>query len=243
MPFMEHIAELRRRLTIVAVVVAPLAIGLYFFSEPIYSFIVAPVQGIIGEQAVVLRVFDAMMLRFKVAFFASVIISSPLIIWQVMAFFLPALKERERKFVVPTFFAMVALFASGAAFCYLTILGPGFTWLVEQAGEIFRYLPTGPDLITSILWFLLGFGLAFQTPVIVFYLTYFGIVPYATLRRNWRQAWIVIIIVAAIATPDWSPFNMLALSAAMIVLYEVSLLLVRVVLRKKIAQQKAEEAA
>ncbi len=240
MPFMQHLDELRRRLAVVLGVVGLLALGMYFYSEPVYSLLIAPVKDIVGDSAVVLRVFDAMMIRFKVGVFAAVVIASPLIFWHVLAFFLPALRPTERKWVVPTFVSMVVLFLAGAAFCYTTVLGPGFQWLVDQAGDIFTYMPTGADLVTSILWFLLGFGIAFQTPVVVFYLVYFGLVPYKTLRQNWRVAWVMMVIVAAMATPDWSPVSMGILAVAMIVLYELSLLLVRVVLGKKIARQQAE---
>lgn len=240
MPFMRHLDELRRRLTIVLAVLGVLTLGMYFYSEPVYALLIAPVREIVGENAVVLRVFDAMMIRFKVGLFAAVIISSPLIVWQVMAFFLPALKPTERKWLVPTFASILALFLGGAAFCYFIVLGPGFGWLVDQAGDTFTYMATAADLVTSILWFLFGFGIAFQTPVVVFYLVYFGVVPYRTLRRNWRVAWVAMVIIAAMATPDWSPVSMGILAVAMIALYEVSLLLVRVVLSKKIARQQAE---
>lgn len=240
MPFMHHLDELRKRLTLVVAVVLVLIVVMYAFSEPIYRFITMPVADLTGDKAVTLRVFDPMMVRFKVGTFAAVLISSPLIIWQAMAFFLPALKTRERKWVVPTFLVMVALFVAGAAFCYTLILHSAFEWLIGQAGEIFTYMPTGADLITSILWFLFGFGVAFETPVVVFYLVFFGVVPYKTLRENWRVVWVVLVIVAAMATPDWSPVSMGLLAAAMIVLYEISMFVVRIVLRKKIARQRAE---
>lgn len=239
MPFLSHLDELRRRLMVVLSVVAVLVIGLYFFAEPIYSFLIERVRDIVGDKALMLRVFDPMMVKFKVGTFAAIIVASPLIIWHVLAFFLPALRPKERKWVVPTFFAMLVLFVGGAAFCYYLILGPAFVWLVGQSGAVFEFRATGTDLVTSILWFLFGFGIAFQTPVIVFYLVYFGVVPYATLRRNWRVAWVVMTVVAAMATPDWSPVSMGALAVAMIVLYELSLVLVRVLLSRKIAAQRA----
>jgi sec-independent protein translocase protein TatC len=98
------------------------------------------------------------------------------------------------------------------------------------------------DLVTVVSYFILGFGVAFQTPVIVFYLVYFGVVPYAKLRKNWRIVWVAVVIAAAMITPDWSPVSMGALSGAMLGLYELSMLLVRVVLAKKIAAQKAADA-
>jgi sec-independent protein translocase protein TatC len=95
-------------------------------------------------------------------------------------------------------------------------------------------------MVTVTEFFLLGFGIAFQTPVVVFYLVYFGVVPYATLRKNWRIVYVSTFVIAAGITPDWSPVSMMALGLSMIVLYEMSLALVRVVLARRI---KARDAA
>ena len=90
---------------------------------------------------------------------------------------------------------------------------------------------------------LLGFGIGFELPVIVFYLVIFNIVPYAKLRASWRVVYVVLMLVASAATPDWSPGTMGGLYLALVVLYEASMLLARVALRKRIAAQKAGELA
>jgi len=84
------------------------------------------------------------------------------------------------------------------------------------------------------MWFLAGFGLAFEVPIVVFYLVYFDVVPYAKLRKNWRVVWVVIVVVASMITPDWNPWSMAALSGVMIALFEASMLLVRAMLSRKI---------
>jgi sec-independent protein translocase protein TatC len=190
---------------------------------------------------VALRVLDPMMVRFKVALWAGVVLASPVIIWQTLSFFLPALKAKEQKWFMATFVAMLVLFVVGASLCYVVILPPSFAWLIGQSGSIMEFQAVATDLVTVVSYFILGFGVAFQLPVIVFYLVYFGVVPYAKLRENWRVVWVVIVIAAAMITPDWSPVSMGALSLAMVGLYELSMLLVRVVLAKKIAAQKAAE--
>lgn len=243
MPFLEHLDELRKRLFVVIAVVGLASIAIYFFTDPVYRFLIAPISPLIeGGKPVTLRILDAMTLRFKLALYTGVVVSSPIIIWQTMGFFLPALKPHERRWVVPTFIAIAGLFLAGAAFCYTVILGPSFEWLVEQNGSLFDWVAQGTDLLFAVIYFMLGFGLAFQTPVIVFYLVYFGVVPYKTLRENWRVAWVIIAIVSAMATPDWSPVTMGALAAAMIVLFELSMFLVRALLARKIRAQQAEDA-
>jgi len=242
MPFMGHIGELRKRLTIIVVVLSVTTVAMYFFADPIYAFLIAPVKNALGDRPVIaLRVLDPMMVRFKVAIWAGVIIASPVLIWQVLSFFLPALKPKEQKWFMATFVSALVLFVAGAAFCYTVILPPSFAWLVDQSGSIMEFQAVATDLVTVVSYFILGFGVAFQTPVIVFYLVYFGVVPYATLRKNWRVVWVAVVVAAAMITPDWSPVSMGALAGAMLGLYELSMLLVRVVLRKKIEAQKAAD--
>lgn len=241
MPFLDHVGELRKRLTIVAAVLAVLTIAGYFFTEPIFTFLIAPVAPYLGAgKPLALGFLDAMTLRFGLSFWASIVVSSPLIVWQIAAFFLPALRESERRWVVPTVIAIAGLFILGVVFCYTVILGPAALWLSAQAGTIIDLRPTAQDTLTVVEFLLLGFGIAFQTPVVVFYLVYFGVVPYKVLRENWRFVYVGIVVISSAITPDWSPVTMGALTIAMIILYEISLLLVRVMLRKRI---KAREAA
>lgn len=243
MPLLQHIGELRRRLTIVIGVLALAALALYFFTEPIFVFLMRPVWSILkGGQPVALGVLDPMTVRFGLAFWSAVVLTSPVIAWQILAFLLPALRPKERKWVLPTFAAIVVLFAAGVVFCYEIILGPSFTWLAAQTAGMMKLMPQAKDMLTVVEFFLLGFGIAFQTPVVVFYLVYFGIVPYATLRKNWRVVYLSTFVIAAGITPDWSPVSMLALAGSMIVLYELSLALVRVLLARRIRARAAELA-
>lgn len=239
MPFMGHLAELRKRLTVVIAVVATLAIGGYFFAGQIYTLLVAPLQKVLGDNpAVTLKLLEAMGIRFKLGMWGGVIASSPVIIWEALAFFLPALKPKERKWFVWTFIAAVILFLTGAAFCYFFMLEPSAMWLAGQNGDLFTYMPTGADLVTVSMYFILGFGIAFEVPVVVFYLVYFQVVPYDKLRKNWRVVWVIMATLAAMITPDWSPVTMGALAAAMIALFEGSMALVRILLARKIKAQR-----
>jgi len=243
MPFLLHLDELRKRLFVVVGVLSVAVIVLYFFTEPIYAFVVAPVVAILkGSKPIAIGVLDPMTVKFGLALWSAVVVCSPLISWEIMAFLLPALKPNERKWVLPTFLVMVVLFIIGVVFCYLMILPASFAWLAAQSGTIMAFTPTAGDLLVVVEFFLLGFGICFETPVVVFYCVYFGVMPYAKLRSNWRFIYVGIVIAAAMITPDWSPVSMGALSIAMIVLYELSMLACRVVLAKKIKAQKAAEA-
>ncbi|MCL4079309.1 twin-arginine translocase subunit TatC [Coriobacteriia bacterium Es71-Z0120] len=239
MPFMSHLAELRNRLTVVVVVLGVTALAGYFFATPIYKFLVAPLQPVLqGKPAVTLKLLEAMGIRFKLGVWGALVVSSPVIIYEALAFFLPALKPKERVWFIWTFIAAVALFLAGAAFCYFVVLDPSAQWLAKQNGDIFSYLPTGADLVTLAMYFILGFGVAFEVPVLVFYLVYFGVIPYDKLRKNWRVVWVVLATVAAMITPDWSPVTMGLLAIAMIGLFEGTMLLLRALLARKIRSQR-----
>lgn len=241
MPFMQHINELRKRLTVVIAVVGVLTLVGYYFSDEIYRTLVGPMLPVLGDSgSYTLDLLEAMSNRFRLGMFGAVVVGSPVIIYETLAFFVPALKPKERRWFGWTALAAGLLFIAGVAFCYAFILEPSTQWLVEQSGETFELLLRAQSAMTFAMWFLAGFGLAFEVPVVVFYLVYFNVVPYATLRKNWRVVWVVMAVVAAMITPDWNPWSMGALAGAMIGLFEGSMLLVRVMLNRKI---KAEAAS
>ena len=198
---------------------------IYFYTPQLIDFLIEPIKEFMpngGE----LASFDPLgpfSVRFRVALYGAAIATSPIIIWQVLAFFLPALKPRERKWVVPTFLTAVALFIFGNVFCYLVILPTAFEWMLAQAGSFITVIPNVDSFIKSITFFQLGFGLAFELPLVVFYLVVFDIVPYAKLRASWRTVYLGLMTLSAIATPDASPVTMVLMFAALIGLYEISL--------------------
>jgi sec-independent protein translocase protein TatC len=245
MPFLQHLGELRKRLTVVVLVLALTTVVMYVFTPQLMILLLHPVQRFLPPgKAVFLEPLEAFTVRFTLGFWASLFVASPVVIWEIMGFLLPALKPKERKFVVPTFLAMVFLFVGGAVFCYFFILQYSFPWLVQQGGAAMTYLPRAGDLIGVIEFFLLAFGLAFQVPIVVFYLVYFGIVPYGKLRKSWRTVYLVIAVVAAGSTPDWAPQTMIGLALAMIILWEATMAACSVLLRHRIKAKalEAEEA-
>ena len=246
MPLFDHLGELRMRLVRIMVCLA-IAMCIFYLATPtIMQFLLMPVAEYIpaGEDGLpvlnVLGALDAFTVRFMVSFWTSIVACMPVIIWQVLGFFLPALRPNERKWFLPTFFVAVALFIIGTIFCYLIILPPAFQWLTDQAAGFATVLPEAKAWVGIIIKFEIGFGFAFELPLIVFYLTVFEIIPYAKLRNSWRVVYIVLMLIAAMVTPDASPVTMLLMFAAMILLYELSLLVARFVLGSKIKKQKEE---
>ncbi|MBS3973760.1 MAG: twin-arginine translocase subunit TatC [Actinobacteria bacterium] len=242
MPFFEHFGELRRRLAIIAAVILVGSVALYWEAPRIYTYFMAPILPYFGgTDLVLLGPFEGFTLRFKVALYATLMLGSPIIIWQVFGFFLPALRPKEQKWVIPTFAAMAVLFAAGAYVGHTYVLGTAFGWMVAQAWEGVQVLPDAGRYFQGAVLLVLGFGLSFQLPVVVFYLVLFEIVPYAKLRENWRIAYVTLLVFASVATPDWSPVSMGLMFGALLALYELSLLFARIVLSKRIARQAVLE--
>ena len=247
MPIMDHLAELRIRLVRIVVLLGIAVCVFYLCSDTVGNFLIQPISEFLPRsdsgagQLVALTPFESFGTRFKIAFWTSVVACAPFIIWQILAFILPALRKKERRWFVPTFACCVALFFIGMAFCYLVILNPAFEFLTQQSGNFGTISPQMSAYISIILKFLLGFGVAFQIPIIVYYLVYFNIVPYKKIRNSWRGIYVGLLIFSAVITPDGSPVTMALMFAALILLYEISLLLAKFSLRKKIKQEDVYE--
>ena len=232
MPLMDHLGELRRRLTIIVVSLAITAVVLYNATPVLIEFIMNPIRAALphGAKLTVLTVLGGFTIRFKAAVFFGAIVCSPIIIWEVMAFFLPALKKNERKWVIPTVAAMVILFYLGMAFCYLIIQNAAVGWMIDQSRDFANVMANAEDYINIMMLLEIGFGIAFQLPLVIFYLSVLHLVPYKTFRSQWRYIYVGLMVLSAVVTPDASPVTMVLMFAALIGLYEVALAIARYVL-------------
>jgi sec-independent protein translocase protein TatC len=232
MPLLDHLGELRRRLTIVVVSLLATAVVVYAATPTLIDFMIDPIRASLPEGAslTVLSVLGGFTIRFKVALFFGMIICTPIIIWEVMAFFLPALKPSERRWVVPTVAAMVALFFLGMAFCYLIIQKAAIGWMIDQTTEFASVIADAEDYLNIMMLLEVGFGLAFQLPLVIFYLSILHIVPYKTFRSQWRYIYVGLMLLSGVVTPDASPVTMVLMFAALIGLYEAALAVARYIL-------------
>ncbi len=248
MPLFDHLGELRMRLVRIVACLAIAVVIFYMATPTIGQFLLLPIaeflptdaNGFASLQAI--DPFEAFSVRFKISIWASIVACAPVILWQILAFFLPALKPSERKWFIPTFAAAVALFIFGTVFCYAIILNPAFQWLTDQALGLGYVAPRMSSYVDIIIKFEICFGFAFELPLVIFYLVIFDVVPYKKLRGSWRTVYVVLMVVSAMATPDASPVTMLLMFAAMVALYEGSLLIARIVLAKRIKKQNAQLA-
>ena len=155
MPLFDHLGELRMRLVRIVVSLFIAMCVFYMATPTIIQFMCLPVADYLpkGDDGLVvlnvLDVFGSFTIRFKVALWASVVACMPIILWQILAFFLPALKPNERKWFIPTFAVGVLLFMFGTVFCYLFILHPAVQWLTDQAGGFAQILPDAKSWVMS----------------------------------------------------------------------------------------------
>lgn len=233
MGFFEHLDEFRRRLSIALAAILVGALVAYFFSEEVMIFLLSPIGKALGEtvgggfKLNVLSPMEAFALRFKVGVYTSLVVMSPVWLYEFLAFVTPAFRPKERRWFYPGLAALIIFFVAGNVFCYMYVLGPGFKWMIAQAGQVMTVFPKATEYVNFTLYFLLGFGLAFETPVVVFVLVKLRVIPPEALFKHWRWAVVIILLVASIATPDWSPVTMGALAVAMLVLYFGAALLAR----------------
>lgn len=215
MPLFDHLGELRMRLVRIVACLAVAVVVFYMATPTIGQFLLMPIAEFLPTdangfvQTIAIDPFEAFSTRFKISIWVSIVATAPVILWQILAFFLPALKPNERKWFMPTFAAAVVLFIFGTVFCYLIILNPAFQWLTDQAMGLGDALPRMSSYIDTIIKFELAFGFAFELPLVIFYLVIFDVVPYKKLRGSWRVVYVVLMVVSAMATPDASPVTML----------------------------------
>ena len=231
MPIMDHLGEFRRRLTIIVVSVIVCSLIVYFATPTLIELMIDQIrEAMRGGDLYVFSALGGFTIRFKVAVFFSVIICCPIIIWEIMAFFLPALKPSERKWVVPTVAAMVFLFFLGMIFCFFVVQPAAFGWLLDQTFEFAQSMANAEDYLNIYMLLEIGFGIAFQLPLVIFYLSILHIVPYKTFRQQWRFVYVALMALSAVVTPGASPITMILMFAVLIALYEAALAVARYII-------------
>lgn len=231
-PLISHLVELKKRL-IYIIAFFFVAFGIcYAFSEDIYVFLTQPLEQAMGEEQrrmIYTGLTEAFFTYMKLAFFAATFLSFPMIAAQVYYFLAPGLYKKERQFLLPFLFASPLLFIAGAAFVFYLIMPMAWHFLLgfESSGDG-KGLPIVleakvSEYLSLVMHFMIGFGLAFQLPVVLIILAKLGIVHTDWLKRNRRYALVVIVILAAILTPP-DVLSQIGLASVLYALYEISII-------------------
>ena len=218
MSLMEHLEELRTRIFwIVGYLVAGFIVA-WIYRERIYNWVQAPVTNL-HLQLNFTHPTDGLNLYIKTAFVGGAILASPFILYQVWLFISPGMYANEKKYVWPFMFATVGLFLTGAWFGYRWVLPGAIDVLVIKMAKDFHPILTIEDYTGFFMAVILGLGITFELPILIFFLALFGIVDGKFLLKHFRYAVLAIFLIAAIICPTPDPIGMCLFALPMLVLY------------------------
>ncbi|GAB6044552.1 twin-arginine translocase subunit TatC [Caminibacter profundus] len=227
-----HIAELRSRLIKIVIIYFLFFFVAFMFWKDIFTWMSQPLLEALQLKKESKIIFTGLAEPFftavKISLFAGLFLGLPFILYQIWAFIAPGLYDHEKKLILPFVFWGTVMFVLGAAFAYYVVFPVGFKMLITFGGSEFTAMPKMSEYVSFFGKLMLGFGIAFEMPVVTYFLAKLGLVTDKTLKDFSRYAIVIIFILAAILTPP-DLFSQLAMAAPLLVLYGVSILIAKVV--------------
>jgi sec-independent protein translocase protein TatC len=245
MTLIEHLTELRNRLIKCVVAVALGGIIAWVAYPQIFDVLIEPYKDIAqdtdavaGGKLLAIDPLEGFRVRLQVAGYGGIGLAMPVLLWQIWRFVTPGLYAHEKRYAVPFVVSSLLLFVLGAGLAYST-LPRALEFLADIGGDdlVTAYSPA--KYFSLITYMMLAFGIGFEFPILLVFLQLAGIVEPRTLMRGRRYAVVGIVVLVAIVTPSGDPYSMLALSVPMVVFYEVSILVGRLIVRRRAAALEA----
>lgn len=236
MSLWEHLNDLRAVVVKSGLFVLLLFFIALAFSTQLIEFLKVPLVDALPEGANSLHFtgpMDVFSASLKVSFLVALILGCPVWLYQFWRFFEPGLYPSERKYILPFIIASVLLFFSGVLFCYFVMMPMALQFLIGMGLEVGTPIITINDYVSLLTILTLGFGLVFETPVILVLLAFLDLISAQTLSEHRRVIIVVILVVAAILTPP-DPVSQIAMALPMYLMYEVSIIIIRIIQRKKV---------
>ena len=234
MPFLDHLEELRRRIIWALLALAICAVlGFFVVTElDVIGILERPFQAVMpGQNLLFTSPTTPVVVTFKLAFVVGFIMALPVIAFQAWSFFSPALYDHEKRLVIPAIGVGFTLFLAGIAMAYFFVLPLGLKFLLGFQAESLEPIITIDEYLKFATRLILAFGIIFEMPVVLVLLGLLGIVTPDGLRKYRRHAVVILAISAALLTPA-DVGTMFMLFTPMILLYEMSIWLVRLVVRR-----------
>jgi len=248
-PLLDHLIELRGRLLrCVYTIAIAFAVCLYF-ADDIFSLLARPLMEAFppGQgKLIYTKLYEAFFVEIKIALFAAVFVSFPVIANQLWAFVAPGLYAREKRAFLPFLIATPILFGAGASLAYFVVMPTAFRWFLgfqgDKGGLHLEALPGTGDYLGLVMQFILAFGISFLLPVLLMLLNRAGIVSRDQLVGARRYVIVAIFVVAAVATPP-DVVSQMMLAVPLLLLFEGTLVIMRLTERADAKRRADEEAA
>lgn len=235
MPFLDHLEELRGRLIWVLVALgAASVVGFFVVVElDVIGLLERPIRDLLpGQQLLFTDPTTPIMVTFKLAFVVGIVLALPFVAYHVWSFFSPALHDRERRYVVPAIWVAFLLFLAGIAMAYFLVLPLGLRFLLNFQAEALEPIITIDHYLRFATRLILAFGIIFEMPVVLVLLSLLGVVTPDGLRHYRRHAYVALAVLSAVLTPA-DIGTMLMMMGPMVLLYEGSIWLVRLMVRER----------
>lgn len=229
MPVLEHLAELRMRLLISAGALLVAAVISFSYVELIRGLLTSPLEGL---QLIYLSPPEAFMANLRLALISGLVLSSPVIIYELMAFVFPGLLKEEKIFFVAVLFGIVVLFAAGVAFAYIIVFPFTIRFFLQFASVELEPRFTVTEYISFLFSFHLGFGVVFQLPLFTWALGKVGLISSGFLKRNRKVALLVMLVLSAVITPP-DIISQVVMVFPLALLYEIGIIMVLISERKR----------
>jgi sec-independent protein translocase protein TatC len=243
MPFTDHLGELRTRLMRVLIVVGIGCAFCWYYKEQLFQIITRPLFQVLPQNShmIYTGLPEAFFNYMKISIFASLFLTSPYTLYQLWKFVSPGLYKSEKKYVIPFLVSSTVLFIGGILFGYYLALPPAFGFFIEFSSDILKPMVSLREYLSFSLQLLLAFGLAFELPVIIFFLAKIGAVTSKTLAKQRRYAILVIFIAAAILTPSPDAFSQIIMAVPLLGLFEVGIFVAKFAEKKRPKEDETPE--
>jgi sec-independent protein translocase protein TatC len=244
MTLVEHLTELRDRIIKIVVAVLVGMVVAFFLYDAIFNILLEPYEKIAsssltGGKLLQVDPLEGFGIRMKLAAYGGVAFAMPVILWQIWRFVTPGLYAHERRYAIPFVVSALVLFLLGAGLAFYT-LPKALEFLVDIGGTDNFVTAFAPGkYFTLITYMMLAFGIGFEFPILLIFLQLVGVLSSQALRRTRRYAIVGICIVVAVITPSGDPISMLMLSVPMALFYEASIIVGRLIERRRAAAAQA----
>ena len=242
-PFMSHLEELRTRLIACAIAVGIGFVVCYLFSKDLFQILIIPLKENMpeGDRLIYTNLPEMFFTYLKTAFIAGIMVVSPYVFYQIWMFIAPGLYKKEKKYVLPFVFFSTILFVGGALFGYFVVFPFGFKFFMGFANDSIQALPSVKQYFSFAVKLLFAFGVVFELPVVVFFLTKIGVVTPEFLKQKRKYAILLTFVMAAILTPP-DVITQCMMAGPLIILYEVGIFISMMArVRKEKEKKRAEE--